>query len=368
MSTENKTPVTKTDMDQIRLWVRGFLVIGFVFLVFKISYLTIRPFLDPIVWGIIISVGVYPLHQRFSRLLGNRTRHAAVVITVIGLSVLVVPTIFFTRAAVENISDTVDAIENGQLNAPPPDSSVMEWPIIGDKVYELWSSAAISLNATIAKYEPQIREMTPKLTRAASSAVKGILIFIAALIIAGVLLLYAKPGKEASDTLFTVLFGPRGPEMTHLSIATIRNVVQGVLGIAVIQAVFLGAGMFAIKLPGAGIFTILVLILAIVQLPTILVMLPVGIYVFSVNDTAPAIIFVVWTILWSISDNFLKPIFLGKGVEVPMLVILMGAIGGMILGGLVGLFVGAVILAWAYKMITSLMTRVKKETEMEANK
>ena len=154
--------------------------------------------------------------------------------------------------------------------------------------------------------------------------------------------------------------------MTQLSISTIRSVVQGVIGIALIQAVFLGIGMFAIKLPGAGIFTILVLILAIVQLPTIVVMAPVAIYVFSVNDTGPAIIFLVWTILWSLSDNVLKPMFLGKGVEVPMLVILMGAIGGMILGGPVGLFVGSVVLAWAYKIITGLMSRIKKETESEA--
>ncbi len=366
MAKETKAPEQKTDVEQIRLWVRAFLVIGFIFLTLKLSYDIIRPFLSPIVWGIIISVGIYPLHVRFTRFLGKRAKLSAVLITLIALSILVVPSIFFTRATVQTVTETVTAIEEDNLNAPPPDSSVREWPLVGKKVYELWSSAATSLNATIEKYSPQIREMAPKLTKAASDAVVGILLFIASIAIAGILLLFAKPGKEAADGLFTVLIGPRGPEMTQLSISTIRSVVQGVIGIALIQAVFLGIGMFAIKLPGAGIFTILVLILAIVQLPTIVVMAPVAIYVFSVNDTGPAIIFLVWTILWSLSDNVLKPMFLGKGVEVPMLVILMGAIGGMILGGPVGLFVGSVVLAWAYKIITGLMSRIKKETESEA--
>ena len=143
--------------------------------------------------------------------------------------------------------------------------------------------------------------------------------------------------------------------MTEISIATIRSVVQSVIGIALIQAVFLGLGMYVIKIPAPGILALLVLILAIVQLPTILVMLPVTLYVFSVADTVPAIIFAIWTILWSLSDNLLKPLLLGKGVDVPMLAILLGAIGGMIMAGPVGLFVGSVVMALAYKIIAMLM-------------
>ena len=143
--------------------------------------------------------------------------------------------------------------------------------------------------------------------------------------------------------------------MTEISIGTIRSVVQGVIGIALIQAVFLGLGMFVIKIPAAGILALVVLILAIVQLPTILVMLPVTIYAFSVNEPGPAIFFAIWTILWSLSDNLLKPMLLGKGVKVPMLAILLGAIGGMIMAGPVGLFVGSVVLALAYKIISLLL-------------
>jgi len=167
--------------------------------------------------------------------------------------------------------------------------------------------------------------------------------------------LYAEPGKRAAEKLFRAFLGSKGEALTEISIATIRSVVQGIIGIALIQAVFLGIGMFVIKVPAPGILALVVLILAIVQLPTILVMLPVTLYVFSVNELGPALIFAIWTLLWSLSDNLLKPLLLGKGVDIPMLAILIGAIGGMIMGGLVGLFVGSVVLALAYKIISMLM-------------
>ena len=197
--------------------------------------------------------------------------------------------------------------------------------------------------------------MAPKLTKAATQAVLSILLFILSLLVAGVLLLYPESGKKATDSIFMAFLGSKGEAMTDITIATIRSVVQGVIGIALIQAVFLGLGMFVIKVPAPGILALLVLILAIVQLPTIIIMLPVTIYVFSISDTGPAIIFAIWTILWSLSDNLLKPMLLGKGVSIPMPVILIGAIGGMIMAGPVGLFVGSVVLALAYKIISMLL-------------
>lgn len=339
----------------IRLWIRSGLSLGFIAFILIMSFHIIRPFLTPVVWGIIISVGVYPLHKRFASFLGKRSRLSAALITLIALSVIVVPSVLITRSTVENVTKTVIAIEEDNLNAPPPSEAVKEWPLIGERTYELWSSAALSLNETLLRFKPQLKEFAPKLTKTASRAVLDIVLFFLSLVIAGVLLLYADQGKELADGIFKILLGPRGGEITELSINTIRSVVQGVIGIAVIQALFLSIGMFAIKVPAAGIFAIVVLVLAIIQLPTILVMLPISIYVFAVNDTLPAILFVVWTLLWSLSDNLLKPMFLGKGVDVPMLAVLIGAIGGMILGGAVGLFIGSVVMAWAYTLVKSLL-------------
>ena len=135
-----------------------------------------------------------------------------------------------------------------------------------------------------------------------------------------------------------------------LSTATIRSVAVGVIGIAFIQALLGGLGMMFAGVPAAGLLAIVILVLAIAQLPPILVLLPVIFYVFSVESTTVAVIFMVWSILVSMSDAVLKPIFLGRGVDAPMLVILLGAIGGMITSGIVGLFIGAVILALGYNL------------------
>jgi predicted PurR-regulated permease PerM len=182
------------------------------------------------------------------------------------------------------------------------------------------------------------------------------------MIIAGALLLVAEPGKKAANQLFRTFVGEKSEDFTGLSIATIRSVVAGVIGIAVIQTLFLSIGMFVIHMPAAGIIAIVVLIVTIIQLPPILIMLPVIIYVFSFAEPVPAIIFTVWAVFWSVADMFLKPMLLGKGVDVPMLVILLGAIGGMMMGGMVGLFVGSVALALAYKILMTMLAAANQKT------
>jgi len=120
--------------------------------------------------------------------------------------------------------------------------------------------------------------------------------------------------------------------------------------VAIIQSVFAAIGLIAVDVPAAGIWALIVLFLAVIQLPPLLILGPIIIYVFSTAETPPAVIFMIWSILVSVSDTFLKPLFLGRGVDVPMLVILLGAIGGMISSGLIGLFIGSVVLSLGYKV------------------
>jgi predicted PurR-regulated permease PerM len=141
-----------------------------------------------------------------------------------------------------------------------------------------------------------------------------------------------------------------GQEYTDLSKATIRSVAQGVLGVALIQALLAAIGMWVMDVPGWGLWSIVILVFAIAQLPPILVLGFVIAYVFSVADTTPAVIFAIYSLIVSVSDGFLKPLFLGRGMSTPMLVILLGAIGGMLLNGIIGLFVGAIVLALGYEI------------------
>jgi len=142
-------------------------------------------------------------------------------------------------------------------------------------------------------------------------------------------------------------------------------VVKGVLGVAVIQMFLAAIGLVAIGVPAAGLWAGAVLVLAIIQLPPILILGPIAVWVFSVADPVPATIFLVYSIIVSLSDAFLKPMLLGRGVEVPMLVILMGAIGGAITMGIIGLFLGSVILALGYQIFVAWMAPDEPQVALE---
>ncbi len=158
-----------------------------------------------------------------------------------------------------------------------------------------------------------------------------------------------------SQTFASSLAGERGKGLTDLAVATIRSVAKGVLGVAIIQALLSAIGLVVMGIPAAGIWTFAVLMLAIMQLPPFIILAPIAIWVFSTAEPVPATIFAVYALIVSASDSFLKPLFLGRGMEIPMLVILLGAIGCMILAGIVGLFIGAIVLALGYEILKDWM-------------
>jgi len=213
--------------------------------------------------------------------------------------------------------------------------------LIGEKTYAFWSQASVDLGALLEKYPDQLTAVGKKLVGMAKGVGAGVFQFIISMLIAAAFLSSAESAGAATRRLFTRLAGDRGEPLLDLSTATIRSVAVGVIGIAFIQAMLGGLGMMFAGVPAAGLLAIVILVLAIAQLPPILVLLPVIFYVFSVESTTVAVIFTVWSILVSMSDAVLKPIFLGRGVDAPMLVILLG---------IVGLFIGAVILALGYKL------------------
>jgi predicted PurR-regulated permease PerM len=138
--------------------------------------------------------------------------------------------------------------------------------------------------------------------------------------------------------------------MTELSQATVKSVVTGILGIAVIQSLLAGLGFMVMGVPAAGLLAFICLILAIVQIDILIILIPLSIYAFSVAGTGAAIAFLVWNIAVGLINNVLKPILLAKGVNAPMAVIFIGAIGGMLHYGIIGLFVGAVIMVLGYTL------------------
>jgi predicted PurR-regulated permease PerM len=177
-----------------------------------------------------------------------------------------------------------------------------------------------------------------------------VLQFILSILVAGVLLAKAPECSAISRSLSNRLFGAQGPEFEDLAGSTIRSVTNGILGVAVIQSVLATLGFMVGGLPGAGLWSLIFLFSAVLQVGGI-VLIPAVIYMFAIASTTKAVLFMLWCIFVGVIDNVLKPLLLGRGVAVPIVVVFLGAIGGFLAIGTIGLFVGAIVLSVGHKLL-----------------
>jgi predicted PurR-regulated permease PerM len=343
----------------------SFIQIGAVLLLVFWCYSIVTPFISVVVWGLIIAVALFPIHLKLTELLGGRAKSSSTLLVLIGLAILLVPTWTLTESTVVALKSFAENVHDGAIAVELPDASVAEWPVIGERLFKIWTGAATNLEATLNEFQPQLLSFGQWTLAFAGSMAMGVLQFIFSLIIAGVLMLNADAGYKVAHGIATSLSSTRGAALTDMAIQTIRSVSKGVLGVAIIQTLLAAVGLVAMDIPAAGIWVGVVLVLAIIQLPPIIILGPIAVWVFSVAEPVPATIFAVYMFVVSMADAFLKPLLLGRGVDVPMLVILIGAIGGAITSGIVGLFIGAVILALGYQLLISWMA-LEGEPEEDA--
>lgn len=255
-----------------------------------------------------------------------------------------------------SLTESVEAlfiqIRNGAWHPPAPPDAVAGWPLIGPRLHALWLSASTDLTGTFHRLLPHLKGSGRAMLETVANLGAALLLFIGALIIAGICMAFAGRGLDASQRIAARISGPeRGPRIVTLCVSTIRAVALGVIGIAFIQMVLLGVGFVIMGVPGAGILAVAVLLLGIVQFPATLITLPVIIYVITTQGLVlSTIIFAVYSLIAGLADNVLKPLLLGRGVDVPMPVVLIGALGGMVVKGIIGLFLGPVILAVGYRI------------------
>jgi predicted PurR-regulated permease PerM len=318
----------------------------------------IRPFIQPVLWAVIFAVALYPVFLKLQSMLGGREKMAATLMTLLALAILIIPSVMLSESLIESSKTLTEEIKAGTLTIPPPSEKVKDWPLIGEKLDKAWSLASTNLSAALEKFQPQLEAGGKKLLAVAAGVGVGVLQFVISIIIAGALLVYARSGSKSVEAIAGRILGEKsGKDFVDITGATIRSVAQGVLGVALIQAILAGIGLMVMGVPYAGLWALLVLLLAIVQLPPWIILGPIIVYVFSVAATVPAVIFMIWSLAVSVSDAFLKPLLLGRGLDTPMLVILLGAIGGMIYSGIIGLFTGAVVLAVAYELFIAWLAQ-----------
>ena len=326
---------------------------GFVLAMVIICFQVFSPFLSLMIWALILAVTLYPLHQSLAAKIGGRQGLAATLLVLLGVVVVVVPTAALLNSLGDSLHELINGVKNNTLAVPPPPAGVAEWPLVGEKVHAFWTSAHTDLPALVQSMQPKIGN----LAKGALAVVAGIggelLKFLASLIVAGIMMAFGEGGARAIRSIFErIAVGDRGGEFVDLSTATIRAVAKGVLGVAFIQAIIFGICLLIAAIPWAGVLAVIVLVLGIAQVPAILVSLPAIAYLWSSGNygTGAAILYTVLLLVAGMADNVLKPLMLGRGVDAPMPVILLGALGGMAAGGILGMFVGATLLALGYQI------------------
>ena len=327
-----------------------FALIAFVVFV---SVKVFAPFASIMLWALVLAIALHPLQLKLQKRLGGPPGRSATVLVLGALLLIGVPTVLLGSSFAKQIFDTYDAFNQGTVVIPQPVPSVAEWPLVGGKLYETWQAAAADLPAFLETLQPQLANFTKWVLGVAASTAGGVFLLLGALIIAGIMLAYAGPASEAMRRVFNRIAGANeGAALQKLTTATVRSVATGVIGVAFIQALLLGIVFLVAGVPGAGIWALIALLLGIMQLPATLISLPVIAYLWLGTDgsTLYNAIFTVLLIVAGLADNVLKPMLLGRGVDAPMPVVLLGALGGMISGGILGMFIGAAFLAAGYRV------------------
>jgi predicted PurR-regulated permease PerM len=345
MSSPQLTPTH----DYVSRSVEVFIRIILMSIVAVSCFLIVKPFIPIIAWAIIISIATFPAYELLRKVLGGKQVTAAVVYSLILLAALIIPAVLMTGTLVEGIQSLAAQLNAGTLAVPPPPAAVEKWPIIGKPLTSIWALASSNLAEVVRKFSPQIQAFVPKLLSISAAVGMTALQFVLSILLAGFMLSNATANRKFARMIFDRIFGDKADEFEELAGATIRSVTNGVVGVAIIQSIFASIGFVVVGLPGAGLWSAIFLVAAVLQ-AGFLALVPAVAYAFAITSTTHAVIFLIWCAIVGAMDNVLKPILLGRGSKVPIGVIFVGVIGGFMTMGIIGLFIGAIILSVGYKL------------------
>jgi predicted PurR-regulated permease PerM len=327
--------------------------IGLIVFLVVMCFRIFAPFANLMLWAVILAITLYPLHQRLAKTLKGRQGRAAALLVVAGILLIAGPTVMIGGDFAKYVHKAYTAYENDSITIKQPNPKVADWPLIGKRVYKSWNMAADNLPVFLKENKGQLENISKRILSAAANTAGSLLLFVGAFIIAGVMMAFGEPGSINMQNIFNRLAGKeRGSQLQSLSTATVRSVASGVIGVAFIQTLLLGVGFIMAGIPAAGVLAVIVMLLGIMQLPALLISLPAIAYLWWLGDasTVSNIFFSIYFVAAGMADNVLKPILLGRGVDAPMPIILLGALGGMVSSGIIGMFVGAVLLAVGYQV------------------
>lgn len=317
------------------------------------TFLLVRPFIPIVIWSAVLTVALYPIFDWMAGRFGGRRRLAAALITALGLLVVVGPATWLGVGVIEGLRTLAEQIDSGALWVPPPPEALKNWPLIGAPAYDFWEQASTNLRSALAELVPQLKPLGELALDATKSASAGIFKFLVSVVIAGFLFSPGPSIVRAVKTAATRIDSRRAEHFVELAGSTIRTVSRGVIGVSLLQAALGGLGLQLAGVPGASLLTLCILVLAIVQIGPLLVVAPSIFWSWMEMPTLSALLFTVCMLAVTFVDNVLKPIVIARGLTTPMLVIIVGVIGGVLVHGVIGLFLGPVVLAVAWELLSA---------------
>lgn len=329
-----------------------------------LGYLVIsllQPFATILLWAVILAVAVYPVFSWLEGLLGGRKGLAATVISLCLLVSVVGPAVLLGGSAIDSLRLIAVSLTEETFVVPPPSETVKSWPLVGEELYQAWENAAAHLGDTLVRFAPQLGTLGTHLLGFAAGLGGGILQFVLSILFAGLMLRSTGALSEGTRTIARRLTTRRGDVLVDMAAATIRNVSRGVIGVAILQTVLAAIGLMIADVPAAGLIAIGVLVFAIIQIGPGILLIPVIIWVWSAMPTTTAILFTAYMLPVMLLDNFLKPIMMARGLSTPMIVIFVGVIGGTLSNGLLGVFIGPIVLAVFYDLVTNWVSSAEPD-------
>jgi len=334
---------------------RTTLAVLFLCLLIATCFWILRPFLTPLIWGAMIVVATWPMLLGVQAHLGRRRWMAVAVMTVLLLLVLIVPVTIAIATIVGKSDDIVAwAKSPSTFTLPPPPEWVGKLPLAGPKIAEQWTQLAAAGPGELAG---TLRPYASKIAGWFVAEVGGLgimlLQFLLTVIICAV---FYAGGEQAANRIRQFarrLAGERGENATVLAAKAIRGVALGVVVTALAQSVLGGIGLAVTGVPAAAILTAVMFVLCIAQLGPVLVLVPAIVWLFWKDHSVAGSVLIAWTIVVGTIDNVLRPILIKKGADLPLLLIFAGVIGGLFSFGIIGLFIGPVVLAVSHTLLAA---------------
>lgn len=299
-----------------------------------------------------MAVALSPLHNKLSKALNGNPKTASVLLVLSFFVMIIIPFWWLAGSVIQEVRYLKECYDNNLLVIPPADPQIKEWPLIGHQLFALWESAASNLEQLMLSHQDLLLDVAKRIGKIIISTSSGVVQIIMSVVIAGILL-FLGGTHEMVHKFFHKVGGNKGDELAQITLKVIGNVVKGIIGESFIMAVLHGILFALVGVPYSGLWTIMIFVLAVLQLPTFLVTGPMFVYFFLNMETGSAIAWSVALILVGLVDNVLTPIMLGKGAPVPMVILFIGAIGGLMLSGFIGLFTGAVVMSLGYTLFMS---------------